>query len=109
MQAVAQFRSEAAAADRRSVLLGLGSLLTAVQASPSFAAKETAQVGDYLPAVPGLDGFVEFIPDRKKVVQRTALNGSQNVPMTSLLAYLAHALNAVACCADTSNPSGNGK
>ncbi len=67
LNAVAQSRPEDAAPDRRSVLLGLGSMLTAVQASPSLAAKETAQVGDYLPAMPGIDGFVEFIPDRKKV------------------------------------------
>ena len=71
LNVVSQCRSDAAAPDRRSVLLGLGSMLSAVQALPSFAAKETAQVGDYLPAS-SIDGFVEFVPDRKKVSQPTA-------------------------------------
>ena len=108
---MAQNRSEAAAPDRRSVLAGLGSLLTAVQASPSIAAKETAQVGDYLPAMPGLDGFVEFIPDRKKVGHPTV-----SVAQTLCLSHIsqscsisARTLSAVACHADSGYPCGNGK
>ena len=58
--------SEAATPDRRAILLGLGSL-AAAQALPSHAAKDTAQVGDYLPPS-DIPGFVEFVPDRKKVL-----------------------------------------
>jgi hypothetical protein len=52
IHALAQHESvamQAATPDRRALLLGLGSL-AAAPALPSYAAKETAQVGEYLPS-----------------------------------------------------------
>ena len=93
------------------MLLGLGSMLTAVQASPSLAAKETAQVGDYLPAMPGIDGFVEFIPDRKKVDHPTRSQRLSRLPSNCVNSHdcSQFMLSAVVCDADTSYPRGHGK
>ena len=92
MHAFAQHQTEAvqvAAPDRRALLLGLGSL-AAAQVLPSYAAKETAQVGEYLPPS-DIPGFVEFVPDRKKVQPALKYAYTQSQARQITPAYPGHA------------------